>query len=63
MKPLFFNFPEDEEVYKDEIMNEQYMLGTELMVTPIVYQNQKLRQAYFPGNWYEYNLLKQYNFA
>ncbi|KRX04230.1 Glycoside hydrolase, superfamily [Pseudocohnilembus persalinus] len=53
MKPLFFEFPQDQETLNDKIMNEQYMIGEELMVTPILYQNIVKISPYFPGQWNE----------
>lgn len=61
MKPLFFNFPEDEETYNDRVMNEQYMIGDELMATPILYHDYNEIEPYFPGNWYQINQKKNNN--
>lgn len=38
LKPLFFEFPDDPECFKDKVMNEQFMVGQELLVTPILEQ-------------------------
>lgn len=34
-------------------MNEQYMVGQEIMATPVLYENIDLIKPYFPGNWNE----------
>jgi len=52
-KPLFFAFPNDQNLYNDEIIDTQLMLGDALMVVPILQPNITVRTAYFPdSNWY-----------
>jgi len=35
-KPLFFEFPLDNNLYLDEVANSQFMIGDCLMVAPIL---------------------------
>ena len=48
--PLFFNFPGDEETLH---VDEQFMLGESVLVSPALYEGQTEVKAYFPqGYWY-----------
>lgn len=38
-RPLSFEFYEDENVYDEEIIETQFLMGKGLMVAPIVYEN------------------------
>ena len=53
-KPLFFEFPEEEILYSIET---QFMLGHNLMVTPVLEQNREMVTVYFPKNvnWFNFN--------
>eukprot|EP01015_Nassula_variabilis_P009121 TRINITY_DN1721_c0_g1_i17.p1 TRINITY_DN1721_c0_g1~~TRINITY_DN1721_c0_g1_i17.p1 ORF type:complete len:577 (+),score=89.71 TRINITY_DN1721_c0_g1_i17:780-2510(+) len=52
-RPLFFEFPDDPVVYEDKVMNEQFLLGKDLMVTPILHPGTNSTRAYFPASvWY-----------
>eukprot|EP01017_Pseudomicrothorax_dubius_P033412 TRINITY_DN4475_c0_g1_i5.p1 TRINITY_DN4475_c0_g1~~TRINITY_DN4475_c0_g1_i5.p1 ORF type:complete len:572 (+),score=92.43 TRINITY_DN4475_c0_g1_i5:38-1753(+) len=54
-RPVFFSFPDDEILYVDSVLNEQFMIGEELMATPAVYRNTSLVIAYFPEDrWYSF---------
>lgn len=46
MRPLFFDFPEDQQAWQIE---DQYMFGTELLVAPILYIGQTVRDVYLPA--------------
>lgn len=49
MRPLFFDFPEDQETYS---LNDEYLYGPSLLVAPVVQQGQTARRVYFPaGEW------------
>ncbi|MDR0249171.1 MAG: alpha-glucosidase [Oscillospiraceae bacterium] len=49
MRPMFMAYPGDGALYK---MNTQYMLGTELLVAPVLIQRQRSRKVYLPeGHW------------
>ena len=60
-KPLFFAFPGDNNAYIDEISDTQFMVGLDLMATPILEPNTTSRKVYFPsGSWYNFYTGKQY---
>ena len=50
IRPMAFNYPENEGMFQ---INDQYMVGKEIMVAPIVHRNQNTRQVFLPGGrWY-----------
>jgi len=53
--PLFFDFPEDEEVYKRTIVDRTFMWSSTLYVIPALIQGQVRTRAYLP-NWRWYDL-------
>ncbi len=46
MRPLFYDFPEDQTAYRIE---DQYMFGPELLIAPILHQGESLRKVYLPA--------------
>lgn len=49
MRPMFFDFPEDENCYK---LSDQYMFGPDILFAPVVEQGQTRRSVYLPeGRW------------
>lgn len=49
MRPLFFDFPEDENCYSQ---GEEYLFGPDLLIAPITRQGQTDKEVYVPkGNW------------
>jgi len=50
MRPLFFDFPKDEECYKVE---DAFLFGPDLLVAPVLHENAHSRQVYLPAgiNW------------
>ena len=38
MRPMFYDFPDDKKAWEIE---EQYMFGPNLLVAPILYENQR----------------------
>ncbi len=49
MRPMFFDFPEDEACYT---LGEQYMFGDDILFAPVVRQGQREKKVYLPeGNW------------
>jgi len=68
MRPLFFDFPEDEKCYTIE---DQYMFGPDILVAPILEAGATSRQIYLPegsewrdastGNTYKGGLTLDYN--
>jgi hypothetical protein len=52
VRPLFFEYPEDEECY---LINDQYLLGSEMLVAPVLEQGARAREVYLPeGLWRDY---------
>ncbi len=51
-RPLFFEYPDDEQAKE---RNDQMMLGSSVMLCPILHQGQRSRVVYFPqGRWVNY---------
>ncbi|MBC7098527.1 glycoside hydrolase family 31 protein [Candidatus Bipolaricaulota bacterium] len=50
MRPLFFDFPEDETAYEVE---DQYMFGSDILVAPVLWEGARTRRVYLPKgtNW------------
>ena len=49
MRPMFFDFPEDENCYS---LGEQYMVGDDIIFAPIVNRGQTEKSVYLPdGEW------------
>ena len=58
MRPLFYDFPEDEQAWEIE---DEYMLGSDILVCPILYDNMRERDVYLPaGRWRNINDNKVY---
>jgi alpha-D-xyloside xylohydrolase len=58
MRPMFFNYPEDEVCYT---LGDQYMFGDDILFAPIVNQGQTNRKVYLPaGKWININDKKEY---
>ncbi|KAH8041502.1 hypothetical protein HPB51_016947 [Rhipicephalus microplus] len=50
-RPLFFEFPEDPRTHD---IDEQFMWGSALLISPALYQGQTKVEAYVPrGTWYD----------
>lgn len=52
IRPLFYDFPKDERVWN---IGDQYMLGKEILVAPVMEYLQRKREVYLPqgNNWRE----------
>jgi len=50
IKPLFYNYPLDNKVYSDDLLDTQFLIGNNLMVTPILKKNTVERDIYLPSN-------------
>ncbi len=49
MRPLFFEFPEDPRAWE---ISDEYMLGSRLLVAPVLYEGMRRRSVYLPkGTW------------
>lgn len=52
MRPLVWEFQDDEQVYD---MDDQFLFGDHLMVAPVVKKGSEQRTVYLPrGNWYNF---------
>ena len=51
-RPLFFEFPNDEHAYIDQVEEKQFLIGDLLMSTPILEFGTNLTHSYFPGTWF-----------
>ncbi len=53
VRPMFYEFPEDSTAYE---VNEQYMFGNDLLISPIVVRGQETKEVYLPegANWYNF---------
>ncbi|MBQ8866293.1 MAG: DUF5110 domain-containing protein [Bacteroidaceae bacterium] len=61
MRPLVFDFADDEEALKQDV---EYMFGPSLLVNPVVKPKVTSYKIYLPentGGWYDYWTGKQYN--
>ncbi|MBT3274347.1 MAG: glycoside hydrolase family 31 protein [Spirochaetales bacterium] len=45
MRPLFYDFPDDENCWRNE---SQYMFGNDVLVAPVMYENQRTIDVYLP---------------
>lgn len=46
MRPLFFDFPQDERAYT---VDDQYLFGPDLLVAPVLYEGARSRNVYLPS--------------
>jgi len=53
-KPLYFEFPQDQELYNDGFSDWEFMLGKGVLCTPKVEQGEPHVEAYFPNaTWFD----------
>lgn len=45
MRPVFYDFPEDEGVWE---VDDQYMFGPDILVAPVIEKNSFKREVYLP---------------
>jgi len=52
MRPLFMEFPEDKKTYS---IDDQVMLGGDILLAPVLKKNARSRKVYLPqGKWFDY---------
>ena len=52
MRPLVLHYEDDANVQN---LNDQFMVGQQIIVAPVVNQGQTMRMVYLPeGIWYDY---------
>jgi alpha-glucosidase (family GH31 glycosyl hydrolase) len=52
VRPLFFEYPEDQKTYP---INDQFFLGPDILVAPVVYDGMRSRDVYLPaGAWLDF---------
>ena len=54
MRTLFWNFPEDKTSWE---VSDEFCLGGDILVAPVLYENQRSREVYLPAgvNWRDLN--------
>jgi alpha-glucosidase (family GH31 glycosyl hydrolase) len=59
MRPLFFEFPDDDECYT---ISNEYLFGSELLVAPVLKSGQKIRTVYLPKStkWYDFHTNRKF---
>ena len=58
LRPMVFEFPSDENTHE---LTEQFMLGGDLLVTPVLEKGKREKRVYFPeGKWIDWHKLLEY---
>lgn len=58
IRPLVMEFPQDKNTYE---INDEYMLGCNVLVSPVLEQGKRYKLVYLPeGKWYSYFDNKEY---
>jgi alpha-glucosidase len=59
MRPLWFEFPKDKQTY---LIGDEYLLGGDVLVAPIVKEGAVVRDVYFPAgeNWADWRTGERY---
>ena len=62
MRPMFLEFPTDENIYNKKFEDTQFFVGPSLLVAPVVTEGQVSRTVYLPGNqkWFDLETSKEY---
>ncbi|KAJ3443172.1 hypothetical protein M0812_09004 [Anaeramoeba flamelloides] len=60
MRPLWLIFPGDANSFDEEVENYSYMIGSSILVSPILNKQQKNKNVYLPkGYWYDFETFKK----
>jgi len=59
IRPVFYEFPNDDKAWEIE---DQYMFGSDLLVSPILHEGQRSREVYLPqgAEWFDVNTSNTY---
>lgn len=64
MRPLFFEFPEENDCFSSSVLEEEFLLGDALLVTPVLNSGRTDIEPYFPGGlstkWFDILTGKSY---
>eukprot|EP01017_Pseudomicrothorax_dubius_P031727 TRINITY_DN4075_c0_g1_i2.p1 TRINITY_DN4075_c0_g1~~TRINITY_DN4075_c0_g1_i2.p1 ORF type:complete len:519 (-),score=130.35 TRINITY_DN4075_c0_g1_i2:161-1717(-) len=55
-RPLFYEWPDDPALLQHPIVDEEILLGEELLISPVLYENRMTVSTYFPKGeyWYDF---------
>jgi len=60
-RPVFFEYPDDMNLYDDDICNSQFLIGSDILAAPILYPKTNNRHVYLPkSRWYDLHTGKVY---
>ena len=58
LRPMVFEFPSDVNTYE---LTEQFMLGGDLLIAPVLEKGKREKRVYFPeGRWVDWHSLREY---
>ena len=62
LRPLFFEFPEEQATYENDVLEEEFLIGKDLLITPVLKECHNIIYPYFPGKiktkklkWFDIN--------
>lgn len=64
IQPLFFEFGKDKECFSEKVLNEQFLIGKNLLITPVLEPISNGANIYLPGKsvfWYDIHSGRKYN--
>ena len=64
IQPLFFEFGKDKECFSEKVLNEQFLIGRNLLISPVLEPNSTGVYMYLPGKsvfWYEIHSGRKYD--
>lgn len=60
-RPVFFEYPDEMNLYDDDVCNSQFLIGSDILATPIIYPKTNTRHVYLPkSRWYDLHTGKMY---